>query len=80
MGGSCDFSLETWTCGDLQAGDRTLAGFSINRYETSGILEMIQSFVGEVASDTACESLEPTTVDENGRTVFWKRSSSARLS
>merc|ERR1719401_2405422 len=39
---SCDFSLESWTCGDLKEGDHQLQGFSLERYETSGILPMIK--------------------------------------
>lgn len=39
--GSCDFSLESWTCGDLADGDKELRGFSITRYEDA-ILPLIR--------------------------------------
>lgn len=31
--GSCDFSLESWSCGDLPEGDLELRSFSLRRYE-----------------------------------------------
>mmetsp|Transcript_102789 Transcript_102789/g.297159 ORF Transcript_102789/g.297159 Transcript_102789/m.297159 type:complete len:590 (+) Transcript_102789:100-1869(+) len=40
--GSCDFSLSSWTCGDLKEGDHELEDFSLDYYETLGILPMIR--------------------------------------
>ncbi|CAK9083342.1 unnamed protein product [Durusdinium trenchii] len=40
--GSCDSSLENWTCGDISEGDMDLKGFSLERYEEA-ILPMLQA-------------------------------------
>mmetsp|Transcript_125185 Transcript_125185/g.365599 ORF Transcript_125185/g.365599 Transcript_125185/m.365599 type:complete len:669 (-) Transcript_125185:190-2196(-) len=38
--GSCDFSVGTWTCGDITPDDETLTGFSIDHYRAA-IIPMI---------------------------------------